>query len=274
MSSPDGPGFFATDVSLQDKVAIVTGSSRGIGRAIAVELAREGCDVVVNYLRDRDAAEEVRAQIEALGRRAEVVGADVSDLAQHETLVGTALDAFGQIDILVNNAGIVQIADVLEEKVEDFDAVIATNLRAPHFLTQRVVNYMIAERVRGCVVYTLSINATLASDNRPAYCVSKAGLEMSMRLFAGRAVEHGIKINGVEVGVTDTDLVRVRIPDYEDAAGKGYIMMVRPGRPRDMALATIAAMRLYETGAMIPASGGIMTQLLSLRRMTELDSKR
>ena len=71
-----------------------------------------------------------------------------------------------------------------------------------------------------------------------------------------------------------TDLVRVRIPDYEDAAGKGYIMMVRPGRPRDMALATIAAMRLYEPGAMIPASGGIMTQLLSLRRMTELDSKR
>ena len=168
MSSPDDPGFFATDVSLQNKVAIVTGSSRGIGRAIAVELAREGCDVVVNYLRDRDAAEEVRAQIEALGRRAEVVGADVSDLAEHETLVGAALDAFGQIDILVNNAGIVQIADVLEEKVEDFDAVIATNLRAPHFLTQRVVNYMIAERVRGCVVYTLSINATLASDNRPA----------------------------------------------------------------------------------------------------------
>lgn len=274
MSSSDDPGFFGTDVSLRDKVAIVTGSSRGIGRAIAVELAREGCDVVVNYLRDRDAAEQARTEIETLGRRARVVGADVSDLTKHETLTDAALETFGRIDILVNNAGIVQVSDVLEESVEDFDSVIATNLRAPHFLTQRVVNYMIAERIRGCVVYTLSINSTLASDNRPAYCISKAGLAMSMRLFAGRAAEHGIKINGVEVGVTETDLTRVRIPDYRDAADKGYVMMPRPGRPRDMALATIAAMRLYETGALIPASGGIMTPLLSLRRMTELDSKR
>lgn len=274
MRSREDWGFFATDVSLADKRAIVTGSSRGIGRAIALELAREGCDVLVNYLRDRAAAEEVAGEIARLGRKAVVVQADVGDLGQHPRLVDAALDAFGQIDLLINNAGIVRVSDVLEETVDDFDAVIATNLKAPHFLTQRVVNYMIANGIRGCVIYTLSMNDRLASDNRPAYCISKTGLEMSMKLFAGRLAEHRIKVNGVQVGATDTDLTRVRIPEYEDAARKGYISMVRPGVPEDMARATIAAIKLYETGAQIPASGGILTGLLNLRRMSELDSNR
>jgi NAD(P)-dependent dehydrogenase (short-subunit alcohol dehydrogenase family) len=274
MRSSEDLGFFATDVSLAGKCAIVTGSSRGIGRAIALELAREGCDVLVNYLRDRAAAEAVAGEIAGLGRRAVVVQADVGDLGQHPKLVDAALVAFGRIDLLINNAGIVRVTDVLEETVDDFDAVIDTNLKAPHFLTQRVVNYMIANRIRGCIIYTLSMNDRLASDNRPAYCISKAGLEMSMKLFAGRVAEHLIKVNGVQVGATDTDLVRVRIPEYQDAARKGYISMVRPGVPEDMARATIAAIKLYETGAQIPATGGIMTGLLNLRRMTELESNR
>jgi NAD(P)-dependent dehydrogenase (short-subunit alcohol dehydrogenase family) len=229
---------------------------------------------VVNYRQDRGAAEEVTAKIARLGRKAVVVQADVSDLGQHPKLVDAALDAFGRIDILVNNAGIVRVDDVLEEAPDDFDTVLDTNLKAPHFLTQRVVNYMIAEGVRGCIIYTLSMNDRLASDNRPAYCISKAGLEMSMRLFAGRVAEHGIKVNGVQVGVTDTDLSRVRIPDYADAAQKGYISMVRPGVPRDIAHATVAAIKLYDTGAQIPASGGILAGLLNLRQMSELDSNR
>ena len=272
--SPDELGFFATVPTLEDKIAVVTGASRGIGKAIAIELAREGCDVLVNYHRNRDAAVEVKREVEAIGRRAEIFAADLSDLDQHEGLLGAAVEAFGRIDILVNNAGIVHVSDVLEETADSFDAVLGTNLRAPHFLAQRAIGYMIEQGIRGCIVYTLSINATLASDNRPAYCVSKAGLEMSMKLFAGRVAEHGIKVNGVEVGATNTDLTRARIPDYEDAARKGYTLMPRPGTPRDMAIATVAAVRLYETGAVIPASGGVMTRLLNLRAMTELDSNR
>jgi len=267
-------GFFVPDVSLRGRAAIVTGSSRGIGRAIATELARQGCDVVVNYHKDSQAAREVKAEIEGLGGRAVVVQCDISDLGQHQKLIDAAVDAFGRLDVLVNNAAAVAVADVLEETPEGFDAILGTNLRATHFLTQRVANHMIASRRPGCIVYSLSINATLASDNRPSYCMSKAALAMSMRLFAGRLAEHGIKVNGVEVAVTDTDFVRIRIPDYVDAAKKGYIMMPRPATPRDMAIAAVAAMKLFDTGAIIPASGGIMARLLNLRQMTELESRK
>ena len=274
MPSDQDLGFFATDVSLEGKSAIVTGSSRGIGRAIAIELARHGTDVLINYHRNREAAEEVVAEIEGLGRKTAMVQADVSNLEEHQKLLDTALNAFGKVDILVNNAGITRIADVLEESEAEFDLIINTNLRAPHFLSQRVANYMIAEGIRGCIIYTLSISDTLASDNRAAYCISKAGLEMDMKTYAGRLAEAGIKVNGIEVGVTDTDLARVRIPDYEEASAKGYIFMFRPGQPQDIAYAAIAAMKIYDTGTLIPASGGIMTRLLNLRMMTELESNR
>lgn len=274
-SSPDpAAGFFAPDVRLTGRAAIVTGSSRGIGRETAIELARAGCDVVVNCVRSRESADEVKAEIERLGRKAVVVQCDVADLAQHQRLIDAAQDAFGRLDILVNNAAALAVADVLAETPEGFDAILRTSLRAPHFLTQRVTNHMIARGTPGCVVYMLSINATLASDNRPSYCISKAGLAMSMRLFAGRLVEHGIKVNGVEVAITDTDFVRVRIPDYIDAAKKGYITMLRPAVPRDIAIAALAAIRLFDTGSVIPASGGIMMPSLNLRRMTELDSRK
>ena len=274
MSLEQDLGFFATDISLEGKSAIVTGSSRGIGRAIAIELARQGTDVLVNYNNNREAAEEVKNEIEKLGQKAVIVQADVSDLAQHQELLDTAVDAFGRVDILVNNAGITRIADILEESEEDFDILIKTNLKAPHFLTQRVANYMIAERIRGCIVYTLSISDSLASDNRAAYCISKAGLEMDMKVYAGRLAEEGIKVNGIEAGVIDTDLSRIRIPDYEEASKKGYVFMVRPGQPEDIAYAAIAAMKIYDTGRLIPAAGGTMTHLLNLRMMTELESNR
>ena len=263
-------GFFATDVSFTDKAAIVTGSSRGIGRAIAIELARQGADVLINYNQNRDAAESVQQEIEALGRKAVIIQADISDLEAHEKLLDTAQSAFGKVDILINNAGITRIADILEETPEQFDLIVNTNLKATHFLTQRVANYMVTNEIRGCIIYTLSISDIMASDNRTAYCISKAGLEMSMRAFAGRLAGHGIKVNGIAAGVIDTDLSRVRIPDYEEAAEKGYIFMVRAGAPEDVAHATISAMRLYDTGVVLPAAGGVMTPLLNLRSMAEL----
>ncbi len=263
-------GFFETDVSFEDSAAIVTGASRGIGRAIAIELARQGADVLINYNQNRDAAQTVQREVEALGRKAVIVQADISDLDGHAKLLDTACNAFGKVNILINNAGITRIADILEETPEQFDLLVNTNLKAPHFLTQQVANYMVDNAIRGCIIYTLSISDTMASDNRTAYCISKAGLEMSMRAYAGRLASHGIKVNGIAAGVIDTDLSRVRIPDYEEAAEKGYIFMVRPGTPEDVAQATIAAMRLYDTGVVLPASGGVMTPLLNLRSMAAL----
>ncbi len=271
MSTDTDIGFFATDVSLENSAAIVTGSSRGIGRAIAIELARQGADVLVNYNQNRDAAEAVKEEVESFGRKAAVIQADISDLDVHQRMLETAHNVFGKVNILINNAGITRIADILEETPEQFDLLLNTNLKAPHFLTQRVANYMVENEIRGCIIYTLSISDTMASDNRTAYCISKAGLEMSMRAYAGRLAMHGIKVNGIAAGVINTDLSRVRIPDYEEAAEKGYVFMVRPGTPEDVAQATIAAMKLYDTGVVIPASGGVMTPLLNLRSMTELE---
>lgn len=271
MSTDTSRGFFATDVSLTDTAAIVTGSSRGIGRAIAIELARQGADVLINYNQNRDAAVEVQYAVEELGRKAVILQADISDLRVHQKLLDAALDAFGKVDILINNAGITRIADILEETPHQFDLVVNTNLKAPHFLTQRLANYMVVNKIRGCIIYTLSISDTMASDNRTAYCISKAGLEMSMRAYAGRLAVHGIKVNGVAAGVIDTDLSRLRIPDYEEAAEKGYIFMVRPGTPEDVAHATVAAMKLYDTGVVLPAAGGVMTPLLNLRTMAGLE---
>ncbi len=271
MSTNTDLGFFATDISFEDSAAIVTGSSRGIGRAIAIELARQGADVLINYNQNKDAAEEVQSEIEGLGRKGIIIQTDISDIDAHEKLLQSAHTAFGKVNILINNAGITRIADILEETPEQFDLLLNTNLKAPHFLTQRVANYMVENEIRGCIIYTLSISDSMASDNRTAYCISKAGLEMSMRSYAGRLAPHGIKVNGIAAGVIDTDLSRVRIPDYEEAAEKGYIFMVRPGTPEDVAHATIAAMRLYDTGVVLPASGGVMTPLLNLRSMSELD---
>ena len=270
MSTNTDLGFFATDISFENSAAIVTGSSRGIGRAIAIELARQGADVLINYNQNKDAAEEVQAEIEALGRKGVIIQTDISEIDSHEKLLQTAHKTFGKVNILINNAGITRIADILDETPEQFDLLVNTNLKAPHFLTQRVANYMVENEIRGCIIYTLSISDSMASDNRTAYCISKAGLEMSMRAYAGRLAPHGIKVNGIAAGVIDTDLSRVRIPDYEEAAEKGYIFMVRPGTPEDVAQATIAAMKLYDTGVVLPASGGVMTPLLNLRSMSEL----
>ena len=263
-------GFFAKNISFDGKNAVVTGASRGIGRSIALELAQQGCNLLINYNSNREAATEVQQQIQAMGRQAEIVQADVGNLADHQKLIQAATERLGSIDILINNAGITRVSDILEETTEDYDAVMDTNLKGPHFLTQKVANYMVQQKIRGAIIFTLSISSQAGSDNRAAYCVSKAGLEMSMRTFAGRLAEEGIKVNGIEAGVTDTDLARVRIPDYVEAAEKGYIMMYRPGEPEDVARATIAALTLYDTGVMIPCAGGIRTPLLNLRSMTTL----
>ena len=174
-------GFFSKNILLEGKSAVVTGSSRGIGRAIAIELARQGCDVLVNYSRNQSAATEVKEAIIQQGRKSIIFQANVGNLSHHQPLIEAAIDAFGKVDLLINNAGITIISDVLAESEKDYDAVMDVNLKGPHFLTQRVANYMIEKEIKGCIIYTLSISDTLASDNRAAYCMSKAALEMGMK---------------------------------------------------------------------------------------------
>ena len=262
-------GFFGQQISLKDKVAIVTGASRGIGRAIAIELAKNGVHVLINYNRQKEKAEEVKAEAEKIRTKAEIFQSDIGDLSTHGKMLNYAVDRFGKVDILVNNAGITHVSDILEEKPGDYDKIMRVNLRGPHFLTQLVANQMVENKISGCIVYILSISDHFASDNRPAYCISKAGLAMDMQLYAGRLAEHSIKVNGVEAGVIDTDMSHARIADYEKSADKGYFTMYRTGSPEDVAQGVIYAMKIYETGAIVPATGGILGRYLNLRTLKE-----
>lgn len=258
-------GFFSKNISLQDKVAIVTGASRGIGRGIAVEFAKNRINVLINYNRSSEKAKHLKAEIERIGGKAEVFQADIGDISTHREMLNCVLNKFGKVDILVNNAGITNVSDILEEKPEDYDKIMRVNLRGAHFLTQTVANYMTENDIAGCIIYILSISDRFASDNRPAYCISKAGLAMDMLLYAGRLAEHSIKVNGVEAGIIDTDMSRVRLDDYEKASDRGYFLMYRTGSPEDVAKSVIYAMKAYETGVIIPATGGILGRHLNLR---------
>ena len=186
MSTDTSLGFFATDVSLTDTAAIVTGSSRGIGRAIAIELARQGADVLINYNQNRSAAVEVRHAVAALGRKSAIVQADISDLQAHQKMLDTALDAFGKVDILINNAGITRIADILEETPRPVRSDCQHEPQGtalPH--AARGELHGSQSDSRGALSIRCPFRIRWHRTIGRAYCISKAGLEMSMRAYAG-----------------------------------------------------------------------------------------
>jgi NAD(P)-dependent dehydrogenase (short-subunit alcohol dehydrogenase family) len=194
-------------------VAIVTGASRGIGRAIALRLAGAGHTVAVNYLSNVAAANEVVREIEAAGGAAIAVQADVAAAADRERLVETVLDRFSRLDLLVNNAGITSVGrkDLLEATEESWDTVFATNLKGPFFLAQIAARKMIGlienqTIARGTIVNVSSISAYAVSTNRADYCLAKAAVPMMTWLLADRLAEDGILVYEVCPGVIASDM--------------------------------------------------------------------
>lgn len=254
-------------VMADQRFAIVTGASRGIGRGIALGLARAGYGVVVNYASNADAAREVQEQIRAGGGRAEVVKADISIAADREALVTEALRAFGRVDLLVNNAGIAPSvrADLLDASEESFDRLINVNLKGPYFLTQRVAREMIKDVQRGAarapkVVSVTSISAYTASVNRGDYCVAKAGLAMMTQLYAARLAEHGINVYEIRPGVIETDMTGPVKAKYDDLIfNKDLTPIRRWGQADDVARAVVAIatdLLPFSTGEVINVDGG------------------
>ena len=248
--------------STTQKAALVTGGSRGIGRAIALALARQGWDVVVNYVRSRDAAEEVRREIEAAGRRALPVQADVAVRGDRERLVREAVETFGRIDLLVNNAGIAPEvrADILEASEESFDRLIAVNLKGPYFLTQLVARAMVEQGARGKIVTVSSVSAYAASVNRGDYCVAKAGLSMMTKLYAARLAEHGINVYEIRPGVIATDMTGPVKAKYDKLIFEQDLTPIkRWGEGDDVARAVVAVagdLLPFSTGEVINVDGG------------------
>jgi 3-oxoacyl-[acyl-carrier protein] reductase len=256
-------------------VSLVTGAGRGIGRGVAVELAKLGHAVVVNYAGNANAAEECLRLVREAGGDGIAARADVSVSADRERLVQETLDAYGRIDLLVNNAGVAPSvrADLLEAGEESFDRLININLKGPYFLTQLVARRMIEQIRRGDVsafglpriVTITSVSAYAASVNRGDYCVAKAGLAMMTALYAARLAEYGVNVYELRPGVIATDMTEGVKEKYDKMIEQGAWPIRRWGRPEDVGRAVAAIARgdfPYSTGEVINVDGGFHLRTL------------
>ncbi|MBI3801644.1 MAG: glucose 1-dehydrogenase [Deltaproteobacteria bacterium] len=248
-------------MKLAGKIALVTGSSLGIGRAIAVRFAQEGADVVINYNRTPSGAQEALDEVEAAGRRGLVVQADLSVTAEVKKLVATAVEHFGQLDILVNNAGIETHAPFWQVTEADYDRVLNVNLKGVFFATQAMVQHLMTTKRSGKVVNISSVHEELPFPNFAAYCASKGGLKMLTRNLAVELGQFGITINSIAPGAIETPINRKLLRDPQKlGALQAQIPLARLGRPEDVAgLAVFLASSDadYVTGSTYFVDGGL-----------------
>ena len=255
-------------------VSIVTGAGRGIGRGIAIELAKLGHAMVINYAGNSAAADECLQLVREAGGEGITVKADVASAEDRARLLSETLAAFGRIDLLVNNAGVAPNvrADLLEAGEESFDRLININLKGPYFLTQAIANQMIEQAKSGATPFGLpqivtitSVSAYTASVNRGDYCVAKAGLAMMTKLFAARLAEFGIKVFEVRPGVIATDMTEGVKEKYDKLIAEGAWPIRRWGFPEDVGRAVAAIARgdfPFSTGEVINVDGGFHLRTL------------
>ncbi len=248
------------------RVAIVTGGSRGIGRAISEELAAAGFRTVVNYATRPDAAEAVVESISEAGGVALSVGGDVGNTEDRQRLVDTTLETFGRIDVLVNNAGITSQGrnDLLEATEASWDRVFDTNLKGPFFLSQRVAQVIVdlIEKntiPEGQIINISSISAYAVSTNRADYCMTKAALEMMTQLFAARLANEKIGVFEICPGIIESDMTAPVREKYDERIEQGLTPIRRWGCTEDVARAVRAIVDGYfpfSTGERFNVDGG------------------
>ena len=241
-------------------VAVVTGASRGIGRGIAAELARDH-RVVATYRGRLDAAESLKAETGC-----EIFRCDISSGADRQALIDFTRERFGRLDLLVNNAGIAprERRDVLEATEESFDELITTNLKGPHFLTQLAANWM-REQGSGRIVFVTSISAYTSSVNRAEYCISKAGASMSAQVYADRLAPEGVLVFEIRPGIIATDMIEKVRAKYEEKIAGGLLPQRRMGVPEDVAKAVRAiadGLLDYCAGQILDVDGGFHLRIL------------
>ena len=251
---------------MSEQVAIVTGASRGIGRATAVALGQREWAVCINFRGNAEAAGEAGRLVEEAGGRALVVQANISDAVDRQKLVDETLQAFGRIDVLVNNAGMAprQRVDILETSEASYDEVMDVNLKGPFFLSQLVAKAMIAGLEAGtiknpAIINMGSISTYTSSPHRAEYCISKAGLGMMTSLFADRLAEYGINVYELRPGIIATDMTSVVKEKYDRLIGEGLTPIRRWGQPEDVARAVLALVEGYfpfSTGEVLNVDGG------------------
>lgn len=249
-------------------VAVITGASRGIGRAIAIALAKEGFDIAaISRTVDSEAMESLAPEINNLGRHFFPVGLDMSHTERHSEVITLILDRFGRIDFLVNNAGVAPLErnDILEMTEENYDRVTGMNLKGPLFFAQKVAREMIWLRgqhpeLKPAMVFITSVSATLCSTSRGEYCISKAGLSLAAMIFAERLASEGINVYEVRPGITKTDMTAKVAEKYDKQISEGLVPQKRWALPEDIAkgVASIAGGDWdFSTGMIFEISGGM-----------------
>lgn len=219
---------------LTGKTALVTGAGRGLGQAIAIGLAEAGADVAL--VTNRTPAEETKSRIEALGRRAIVVQADVGDRSRLPAVIGETTDAFGRLDILVNNAGIIRRNDALAFTEEDWDLVIDTNLKTVFFLAQAVARQFVKQDGPGKIINVASMLSFQGGIRVPSYTASKSGVLGLTRLLANEWASRGINVNAIAPGYMETNnTTQLRHDAQRNEEIVGRIPAARWGVPGDLA---------------------------------------
>ena len=245
-------------MSMKGRTAIVTGGSRGIGRAICLELARRGGNVVFSYAGNSAAAEETLNQLRAMGVKAIALQGDVADAQAAKALVDAAVKELGGLDILVNNAGITRDGLAMTLKEEDFDAVVATNLKGAFLCAKAVARPMMRARY-GRIVNLTSVVALRGNPGQVNYCASKAGLIGMTKSLAKELGSRGITVNAVAPGYIQTDMT-ADMPDAAKEAMLATIPLSRPGQPEDVARAVAFLAgdeAAYIPGQVLQVDGGM-----------------
>ena len=255
-------------------VALVTGASRGIGRAIALKLAELGYDLIINYVKNQANAQDVAVSCRAIAMsqdrhiRADIYQADISVAKDRQRMMTFISQQYRRLDLLVNNAGIApeMRTDILAASEESFDTVVNVNLKGPYFLTQLAARLMVEQVTapgyagpKPKIITITSISAYTASVTRGDYCVAKAGLAMLTPLFATRLAEFGINVYEIRPGIVETDMTSGVKDKYDQLIGQGLTPLTRWGQPEDIAKAVAAIaqeMLPFSTGEVINVDGG------------------
>lgn len=248
-------------MKLKDKVALITGSSQGIGRAIAERFASEGADVVINYSGNAERAQEALQTVEATGRRGLVVQANVGSTSDIKKLFETALEHFGRLDILVNNAGVETHAPFWDVTESDYDKVLNVNLKGVFFATQEFVRHLRQTHRGGKIVNISSVHEELPFPNFTAYCASKGGVKMLTRNLSVELGSLGININNIAPGAIETPINTKLLNDPTKLnALLGQIPLKRLGQPSDVANVAVFLASDdadYVTGSTYYVDGGL-----------------
>jgi 3-oxoacyl-[acyl-carrier protein] reductase len=245
-------------LSLDNRVAVVTGASRGIGKSVARLLARRGAAVVINYNQSAPAAEEIVEEICGSGGRAIAFQADVSQVDQAQKLVKTALDSFGGLDILVNNAGITRDTLIMMMAESDWDDVMSTNLKSTFNCSKAAVRHMMRKRY-GRIINITSVSGQLGNAGQTNYSASKAGQIGFTKALAREVAGRNITVNAIAAGYIETD-IWANVPEEARQAALSIIPLGRKGQPEEIAYAVgflASDQAAYITGQILGVDGGM-----------------